>query len=127
VVTHEHDNSYKIYSQIDTFSVPPMMWVPAQQMRVVRGEEAKLVCYVEAHPEALVYWEHNGHMVQEGGHILTRHHRGTPKYKVTTYSCSIYYTKYHHFPSRLAWNYTYHRLWVKTLACTPARQKILEV
>ena len=37
------------------FLVPPMMWVPVQQMNVYYGQDATLVCVVEAHPNALVF------------------------------------------------------------------------
>ena len=59
-----------------------MMWVPAQKLSVYRGEETTLVCVVEAHPEALVYWEFNGQMVQEINGVVMRQIRGPPKYKV---------------------------------------------
>ena len=42
-----------------------MMWVPAQQMNVYYGHDAILVCVVEAHPDALIYWEFNGQIVQQ--------------------------------------------------------------
>ena len=64
------------------YVVPPMMWVPAQQISVYYGDDATLVCMVEAHPEALVYWEFNGQMIQEVGGIQMRQLRGPPKYKV---------------------------------------------
>ena len=64
------------------FTVPPMMWVPAQKLSVYHGQEATLVCVVEAHPEALVYWEFNGQMVQEINGVVQRQIRGPPKYKV---------------------------------------------
>ena len=66
--------------------VPPMMWVPAQQHSVYYGQDASLVCVVEAHPEALVYWEFNGQMVQEVDGIQIRQIQGPPgpKYKVIT-------------------------------------------
>ena len=38
--------------------------------------------FVEAHPEALVYWEFNGQMVQEINGVVQRQIRGPPKYKV---------------------------------------------
>ncbi len=60
-----------------------MMWVPAQQLSVYHGDDATLVCVIEAHPEALVYWEFNGQMVQEGGELQVRRISGppSPKYK----------------------------------------------
>ena len=42
-----------------------MMWVPAQQMNVYYGQDATLVCVVEAHPDALVYWEFNGQIAKK--------------------------------------------------------------
>ena len=63
--------------------VPPMMWVPAQQISAIRGEsEAKLVCYVEAHPEALTFWEKDNRMLQSGTSLSMTNHHGSPKYKV---------------------------------------------
>lgn len=64
-----------------------MMWVPAQQLSVYYGDSASLVCVVEAHPEALVYWEFNGQMVQEidGIQITTVRGPPSPKYKVRTF------------------------------------------
>ena len=59
-----------------------MMWVPAQQLRVYSGSETTLVCVVEAHPEALTYWEFNGQMVTEVDGITMRELSGPPKYKV---------------------------------------------
>ena len=65
------------------FSVPPMMWVPAQQISAVRGApKAKLTCFVEAHPEALTFWEKDRRMIQQGGRFRMSSHRGTPSYKV---------------------------------------------
>ena len=61
-----------------------MMWVPAQQISAVRGvSEAKLACYVEAHPEALTFWEKDRRMLQSGARLRMSIHRGTPRYKVT--------------------------------------------
>ena len=59
-----------------------MMWVPAQKLSVYRGAETTLVCVVEAHPEALVFWEFNGQMVQEINGVVMKQIRGPPKYKV---------------------------------------------
>ena len=59
-----------------------MMWIPAQQMSVVAGSEIKLVCYVESHPEALTFWEHNGRMLQPSSRISIRNQIGSPRYKV---------------------------------------------
>ena len=61
-----------------------MMWVPAQQMNVYYGQDATLVCVVEAHPDALVYWEFNGQIVQEnqGYHMKILKGPPSPKYKV---------------------------------------------
>ena len=42
-----------------------MMWVPQQQISAVQGsEEVTLDCVVEAHPEALTFWEKGGRMLQ---------------------------------------------------------------
>merc|ERR1719510_1944808 len=60
-----------------------MMWVPAQKLSVYRGAETTLVCVVEAHPEALVFWEFNGQMVQEINGVVMKQIRGPPKYKIT--------------------------------------------
>ena len=67
------------------YAVPPMMWVPAQQLSVYYGDDATLVCVVEAHPEALVYWEFDGQMVQEvsSSGIEMSPLSGPPKYKVS--------------------------------------------
>ena len=64
-----------------------MMWVPAQQMNVYYGQDATLVCVVEAHPDALVYWEFNGQIVQEnqGYHMKILKGPPSPKYKVFIY------------------------------------------
>ena len=68
------------------FVVPPMMWVPAQQISAYHGdEEATLVCYVEAHPEALTFWEKGRRMLQSGGRFSIKTHRQTPSYKVQLY------------------------------------------
>lgn len=66
-----------------------MMWVPAQLQSVYYGDEATLVCVVEAHPEALVYWEFNGQMVQEVDGIRMKQIRGPPPYKVCAYCIII--------------------------------------
>ena len=64
--------------------VPPMMWVPDQQMSAVHGsEEVTLVCHVEAHPEALTFWEKGGRMLQSGGRYSMNTLRQTPSYKVS--------------------------------------------
>lgn len=60
-----------------------MMWVPAQQISAVQGaKEVKLVCVVEAHPEALTFWEKGGRMLQSGGRFTKNDYRQTPTYKV---------------------------------------------
>ena len=59
-----------------------MMWIPAQQVSVVAGSEMKLVCFVESHPEALTFWEHNGRMLQPSSRISIRNQIGSPRYKV---------------------------------------------
>ena len=64
------------------FSVPPMMWVPAQQTSALRGSSITLTCSVEAHPEALTFWEHGGRMVQPGDRFFTSTKQGNPSYKV---------------------------------------------
>ena len=73
-----------IFIICNIFLVPPMMWVPAQQMNVYYGQDATLVCVVEAHPDALVYWEFNGQIVQEnqGYHMKILKGPPSPKYKV---------------------------------------------
>ena len=63
-------------------SVPPMMWVPEQQLSALRFDSVTLKCFVEAHPEALTYWEHRGRMVQAGTRFVTIVTHGTPSYKV---------------------------------------------
>ena len=67
---------------VELISVPPMMWIPAQQVSVVAGSEMKLVCFVESHPEALTFWEHNGRMLQPSSRISIRNQIGSPRYKV---------------------------------------------
>ena len=62
--------------------VPPMMWVPEQQLRAVRGGSATLRCEVESHPEALTFWHHAGRIVQPGGKFFMSESRGKPSYKV---------------------------------------------
>ena len=59
-----------------------MMWVPAQQTSALRGSGIVLTCFVEAHPEALLFWEHNGRMIQPTPKIFMSKTPGTPKYKV---------------------------------------------
>ena len=59
-----------------------MMWIPAQQVSVVAGSEIKLVCFVESHPEALTFWEHNGRMLQPSSRVSIRNQIGSPRYKV---------------------------------------------
>ena len=63
-------------------SVPPMMWVPDQQLRAFRGGSATLRCVVESHPEALTFWNHGGRIVQPGGKFFMSESRGKPSYKV---------------------------------------------
>ena len=59
------------------------MWVPAQQISAIEGsEEVKLVCVVEAHPEALTFWEKGNRMLQSGGRFSMNIYRQTPSYKV---------------------------------------------
>ena len=59
-----------------------MMWVPAQQTSALRGGSVSLTCFVEAHPEALTFWEHNGSMMQPGPRVTIRNKQGNPTYKV---------------------------------------------
>ena len=60
-----------------------MMWVPQQQISAVQGsEEVTLDCVVEAHPEALTFWEKGGRMMQTGGRFKMNTLRQTPSYKV---------------------------------------------
>ena len=63
-------------------TVPPMMWVPAQQTSARQNSSITLTCFVEAHPEALTFWEHNGRMIQPGTRFSTAVTQGTPAYKV---------------------------------------------
>lgn len=62
--------------------VPPMMWVPDQQMSALAGSSVELNCYVESHPEALVFWEHDGRMVQPSDRAKTIIRQSNPSYKV---------------------------------------------
>ena len=60
-----------------------MMWVPDQQMSAFEGaDEVTLVCHVEAHPEALTFWEKGGRMLQSGGRFSMNQLRGSLSYKV---------------------------------------------
>jgi hypothetical protein len=68
---------------LPALAVPPMMWIPAQQVSVMAGAELKLVCFVESHPEALTFWEHNGRMLQPNQRISIRNQIGTPRYKAS--------------------------------------------
>ncbi len=60
-----------------------MMWVPMQQTSALRGGSIRLRCVVEAHPEALVFWEHGGRMMQNGRRVRTETKQGAPTYKVS--------------------------------------------
>jgi len=72
--------SKRIHLGID---FPPMMWVPAQQISAIRGApRAKLTCFVEAHPEALTYWEKDRKMIQQSKRHKMVTHKGTPSYKI---------------------------------------------
>ena len=63
--------------------VPPMMWVPQQQISAYRGSKGvTLECVVEAHPEALTFWEKAGRMLQSGTRFHMTTIRQTPSYKV---------------------------------------------
>lgn len=68
--------------QTPFFSVPPMMWVPDQQLRAVRGGSVTLSCVVESHPEALTFWHHAGRIVQPRGKFFMSTVQGKPSYKV---------------------------------------------
>ncbi|QQP40628.1 Uncharacterized protein FKW44_014739, partial [Caligus rogercresseyi] len=46
------------------------------------GGKVKLKCVVEAHPEALIFWEKNGSMLQSSERIKMRVLYGEPSYKV---------------------------------------------
>lgn len=61
---------------------PPMMWVPDQQLRAVRGGSVTLSCVVESHPEALTFWHHAGRIVQPRGKFFMSTVQGKPSYKV---------------------------------------------
>ncbi|XP_059080787.1 limbic system-associated membrane protein-like isoform X2 [Tigriopus californicus] len=71
--------SKRIHLGID---FPPMMWIPAQQTSAISGNSITLTCFVEAHPEALTFWEHDGRMIQSGRRVYMTNKPGTPKYKV---------------------------------------------
>ncbi len=111
-------------SYLNWIAVPPMMWVPDQQLQIRRGQPAKLVCYVEAHPKALTYWEHNGRMVQNGGRYTVTEHVGNPEYKVRVWLFYHSNNLQMFFPSRLAWNSTYQVYSRKISGSSGARQKI---
>lgn len=72
----------------DSIVVPPMMWIPAQQTSAISGNSITLTCFVEAHPEALTFWEHNGRMIQSDRRVYMTNKPGTPKYKVATLDSS---------------------------------------
>lgn len=79
-----------------------MMWVPEQKTSAIRGSSVTLTCFVEAHPDALTYWEHNKkaiiydsyigtgalsklpsfQMVQSGQYVSQSKKRGSPAYKI---------------------------------------------
>ena len=60
-----------------------MMWVPQQQISAYRGSKGvTLECVVEAHPEALTFWEKAGRMLQSGTRFHMTTIRQTPSYKV---------------------------------------------
>ena len=60
-----------------------MMWVPQQQISAYRGSrEVTLECVVEAHPEALTFWEKGGRMLQSGQRFNMNSIRQKPSYKV---------------------------------------------
>ncbi|XP_040566697.1 limbic system-associated membrane protein isoform X2 [Lepeophtheirus salmonis] len=71
--------SKRIHLGID---FPPMMWVPNQQIRSPLGGAIKLKCVVEAHPEALIFWEKDGSMLQSNERIKMRVIHGEPRYKL---------------------------------------------
>ena len=78
-------NEVFIFIFLLEISVPPMMWVPAQQISAIRGApRAKLTCFVEAHPEALTYWEKDRKMIQQSKRHKMVTHKGTPSYKVNS-------------------------------------------
>ena len=73
----------RITNYIYLFTVPPMMWVPQQQISAYRGSKGvTLECVVEAHPEALTFWEKGGRMLQSGNRFHMNNLRQTPSYKV---------------------------------------------
>ncbi len=59
-----------------------MMWVPAQQLSALRHSSVTLTCFVESHPDALTYWEHEGAMVQPSQRTAITNTPGAPAYKV---------------------------------------------
>ena len=61
---------------------PPMMWVPAQQTSAERGASIVFTCFVESHPEALTFWEHDGRMIQPGSRFAISTVRGSLSYKL---------------------------------------------
>ena len=76
---HFHD----VKHNLNDFIVPPMMWVPQQQISAYRGSKGvTLECVVEAHPEALTFWEKAGRMLQSGTRFHMTTIRQTPSYKV---------------------------------------------
>ena len=91
------------------------MWVPAQQMNVYYGQDATLVCVVEAHPDALVYWEFNGQIVQEnqGYHMKILKSPPSPKYKVLIITLDNFKDRlsekdYHSMKECLIWLQNHH-------------------
>ena len=73
----------RITNLIYLLVVPPMMWVPQQQISAYRGSKGvTLECVVEAHPEALTFWEKGGRMLQSGNRFHMNNLRQTPSYKV---------------------------------------------
>ncbi len=82
------ENKYEIfvpnntYRHLFLFQVPPMMWVPDQQVRALRGGRVTLACFVESHPEALTFWHHAGRIIQPRGRFSMHTQNGKPSYKV---------------------------------------------
>ncbi|XP_076045486.1 lachesin-like isoform X2 [Oratosquilla oratoria] len=50
----------------------PMMHVPNQLVAYPVTREARLECFVEAHPRAITYWEYNENMVMNNSRIRTQ-------------------------------------------------------
>ena len=92
-----------LYS-ISSFSVSPMIWVPAQLVGAYHGDTITLTCFVEAHPASLNYWEKEGVMVHQDEHYHQSQDRGTPAYKVSWPSLTHWFAVFILTP-RLRWSW----------------------